>query len=118
MRSRWADPIGIDCTDAAPGKTRGPFSLRCEGPVSYTHLDVYKRQVLYRSILWSAHDEANLLKWYSDNFNVEVHAFVENGKFCVVNNTYESQSTTVYRGDGSAFTLCLEPNQIVWYEIE
>ena len=75
-------------------------------------------RVLYRSILWSAHDEANLLKWYSDNFNVEVHAFVENGKFCVVNNTYESQSTTVYRGDGSAFTLCLEPNQIVWYEIE
>ena len=75
-------------------------------------------RVLYRSILWSAHDEANLLKWYSDNFNVEVHAFVENGKFCVVNNTYESQSTTVYRGDGSAFSLCLEPNQIVWYEIE
>lgn len=74
-------------------------------------------RVLYRSILWSAHDEANLLKWYSDNFNVEVHAFVENGKFCVVNNTYESQSTTVYRGDGSAFTLCLEPNQIVWYGI-
>ena len=74
-------------------------------------------RVLYRSILWSAHDEANLLKWYSDNFNVEVHAFVENGKFCVVNNTYESQSTTVYRGDGSAFSLCLEPNQIVWYGI-
>ena len=30
-------------------------------------------------------------KWFSTNFNVEVHAFVKNGKYCVVNNTYEPQ---------------------------
>ena len=56
--------------------------------VSYTHLDVYKRQ-----------------------------AYIKNGKYCVVNNTYEAQSTTVYKGDGTAFQLDLEPNQIIWYEI-
>lgn len=41
-------------------------------------------RILYRSILWSAHGEDILHCWYSENFNVEVHAYVENGKYCVV----------------------------------
>ena len=74
-------------------------------------------RVLYRSILWSAHGEEDLNKWFSSNFNVEVHAFVANGKYCVVNNTYEPQSTTVYKGDGSSFHLDLAANEIKWYEL-
>lgn len=74
-------------------------------------------RILYRSILWSTHDEANLNKWFSTNFNVEVHAYVKNKKYCVVNNVYEPQSTTVYRGDGSSFELDLEANEIKWYEL-
>ena len=74
-------------------------------------------RLLYRSILWSAHDEDNLHKWFSTNFNVEVHAYVKNGKYCVVNNTYEPQSTTVYKGDGTSFDLDLDANEIIWYEI-
>ena len=74
-------------------------------------------RLLYRSILWSAHDEDNLHKWFSTNFNVEVHAYVKNGKYCVVNNTYEPQSTTVYKGDGTSFELDLDANEIIWYEI-
>lgn len=74
-------------------------------------------RLLYRSIIWSSHDEENLQKWFSTNFNVEVHAYVKNGKYCVVNNTYEPQSTTVYKGDGTSFDLDLDANEIVWYEI-
>ncbi|MGN0991819.1 MAG: 1,3-beta-galactosyl-N-acetylhexosamine phosphorylase C-terminal domain-containing protein, partial [Candidatus Ventricola sp.] len=74
-------------------------------------------RLLYRSILWSAHAEESLHQWFSSNFNVEVHAYVKNGKYCVVNNTYEPQTTTVYRGDGSSFELALEANEIRWYEI-
>lgn len=74
-------------------------------------------RILYRAILWSAHDEDHLQKWYSTNFNVEVHAYVKNGKYCVVNNTYEPQSTTVYRGDGSSFDVDMDANEIIWYEI-
>ena len=74
-------------------------------------------RVLYRSIIWASHDEENLHRWFSTNFNVEVHAYVKNGKYCVVNNTYEPQSTTVYKGDGTSFDLDLEANQIIWYEI-
>ena len=74
-------------------------------------------RLLYRAILWCAGDEGSIHKWFSSNCNVEVHAYVENGKYCVVNNTYEPQSTTVYKGDGTSFDLNMEANQNIWYEI-
>ena len=73
-------------------------------------------RVLYRAILWSAHSEDILHKWFSTNYNVEVHAFVANGKYCVVNNTYVPQDTTVYTDKGS-FDLHLEANEIRWYNL-
>lgn len=74
-------------------------------------------RTLYRAILWSAHSEDELHTWFSANYNVEVHAYVKNGKYCVVNNTYEPQDTTVYTTDGSSFALHLDANEIKWYEI-
>ena len=74
-------------------------------------------RVLYRAILWAAHDEENLHRWFSSNYNVEVHAYVKNGKYCIVNNTYEPQDTTVYKGDGTSFDLHMEANEIIWKEI-
>lgn len=73
-------------------------------------------RLLHRAVVWSASDEANLTKWYSTNYNVDVHAYVENNKYCVVNNTYEPQTTTVYTGDGTSFELHMEANEIKWYE--
>lgn len=74
-------------------------------------------RVLHRAIMWSSHSEGDLKKWFSSNYNVDVHAYVANGKYCVVNNTYEPQSTTVYKGDGTSFDIDMEANQIIWYEI-
>ncbi len=74
-------------------------------------------RLLYRSILWAAGSENELLRWFSSNVNVEVHAYIRNGKYCVVNNTYEPQQTTIYKGDGTSFTLDLKENEIVWYTI-
>ena len=74
-------------------------------------------RVLYRAVLWSASAEEELHCWYSTNYNVEIHAYVKNGKYCVVNNTYEPQDTVVYRGDGSSFRLHMEANEIKWYQI-
>ena len=73
-------------------------------------------RVLYRAILWAAHGEEILNKWFSTNYNVEVHAFVANGKYCVVNNTYVPQDTTVYT-DKDSFDLHLEANEIRWYNL-
>ena len=74
-------------------------------------------RILYRAVLWSASAESELNCWFSTNYNVEVHAYVKNGKYCVVNNTYEPQDTTVYVGDGSCFDLHLDANEIKWYQI-
>ncbi|MEG1880821.1 MAG: lacto-N-biose phosphorylase central domain-containing protein, partial [Oscillospiraceae bacterium] len=74
-------------------------------------------RLLHRAVMWSSNDEENLNKWYSTNYNVDVHAYVENNKYCVVNNTYEPQSTTIYKGDGSSFALDLDANEIKWYQI-
>ncbi len=74
-------------------------------------------RLLHRAVLWSTHSESGLNTWFSSNYNVEVHAYVKNGKYCVVNNTYEPQKTTVYRGDGRSFELSMEANEIKWYKI-
>lgn len=74
-------------------------------------------RLLYRSVLWSSHEESRLHHWFSTNFNVEVHAYPANGKFCVVNNTYEPQETLVYKGNGESFSLKLKENEIIWYQI-
>ena len=74
-------------------------------------------RLLHRAILWAAHGEDCLEKWFSSNCRVEVHAYVESGRFCVVNNTCEPQSTTVFRGNGSGFPLELAGGEIRWYEV-
>lgn len=74
-------------------------------------------RILYRAVLWSVATEGELHRWFSSNYNVEVHAYVKNKKYCVVNNTYEPQDTTVYTGDGKSFDLHLEANEIRWYQI-
>ncbi|MBQ7800410.1 MAG: 1,3-beta-galactosyl-N-acetylhexosamine phosphorylase [Oscillospiraceae bacterium] len=74
-------------------------------------------RILYRAILWASHGESDLNRWFSSNFNVEVHAFLENGKYCVVNNTYEPQDTTVYTDNGESFELHLDANEIKWYNV-
>lgn len=74
-------------------------------------------RLLHRALLWAARREDLLHTWFSSNPNVDVHAYVKNGKYCVVNNTYEPQETRVYRGDGSVMVLALEAYEIKWYQI-
>lgn len=75
-------------------------------------------RVLQRAVLWASSKEDLVHIWSSSNVNVDVHAFPDNGSYCVVNNTYESQQTVVYRGDGSSFPLSLKPDEIRWFRIE
>ena len=74
-------------------------------------------RTLYRAILRRPLARRSRTPGSSSNYNVEVHAYVKNGKYCVVNNTYEPQDTTVYTTDGNHFDLHLEANEIKWYEI-
>ncbi len=75
-------------------------------------------RLLHRSVIWASSDEKNLEKWYSKNYNVDVHYYPNTKKFCVVNNTYEPQATTVFLGDGTSFDVKLDANEIIWYKAE
>ena len=91
------------------GKGRGVY-------ISGLPYSFQNSRLLYRAILWAAHAEEELTKWFSTNYNVEVHAFPKNGKYCVVNNTYEPQVTTIFT-DRDSFELHLDSNEIRWYQI-
>ena len=73
-------------------------------------------RLLHRAVLWSCHSEERMRTWFSANVNTELHAYPDSGRYCVVNNTYQPQRTTVYTGGGS-FPLALEANEIRWFEI-
>ena len=91
------------------GKGRGVY-------ISGLPYSFQSSRLLYRAILWAAHGEEALTKWFSTNYHVEVHAFPKNGKYCVVNNTYEPQVTTIFT-DRDSFELHLDSNEIRWYQI-
>lgn len=74
-------------------------------------------RLLHKAILWSDHSEDKLNTWFSSNENTELHAYVKNNKFCIINNTYEKQETTVYKGNGESFSLALDEGEIIWYSI-
>lgn len=74
-------------------------------------------RLLYRTLFWAAGKENDIYKWFADNVNIEVNAYPESGKFCVVNNSYTPQSTKVYKQDGCVTSVELDSNEIKWYDI-
>ena len=75
-------------------------------------------RLLHRAVMWASHAEEELRRWFSKNPAVDVHAYEGSRKYCVVNNSAEAQSTTVYRDDGSSFPLALTPGGIEWFDME
>ena len=75
-------------------------------------------RLLHRAVMWASHAEEELRRWFSENPAVDVHAYEGSRKYCVVNNSAEAQSTTVYRDDGSSFPLALTPGGIEWFDME
>ena len=75
-------------------------------------------RLLHRAVMWASHGEGELRRWFSENPAVDVHAYEGSRKYCVVNNSAEAQSTTVYRGDGSSFPLELAAGGIEWFDME
>jgi len=80
----------------------------------YSHSNT---RLLYRAILWASHGENLLHCWYSENECVEVNAYVDQCHYCVVNNTFLTQNTTIWCGDGSQFELTLAPAEIRWFDM-
>ena len=78
----------------------------------------HNARLLHRAVMWASRAEEELRRWFSENPAVDVHAYEGSRKYCVVNNSAEAQSTTVYRDDGSSFPLALTPGGIEWFDME
>ncbi|CQR47240.1 1,3-beta-galactosyl-N-acetylhexosamine phosphorylase [Paraliobacillus sp. PM-2] len=74
-------------------------------------------RLLLRSMYWVASQENLLKKWYTSNVQIECVAFPEVGSFVVINNSYDTQQTTVWKDNGSKVDVTLEPMGYKWFEI-
>jgi 1,3-beta-galactosyl-N-acetylhexosamine phosphorylase len=71
-------------------------------------------RLLHRALLWSAGKESALKTWFSENPQVDVHAYPKSGRYAVCNNSYEPQSTLVYDGSGSQTEVELKGGELLW----
>lgn len=74
-------------------------------------------RLLYRCLFYAAGKEDEIKTWYSENPNVEVNVYPNTQSYCVVNNTYEEQTTTVYT-DRESYALTLAAAEIRWFSIK
>ncbi|EEG72406.1 1,3-beta-galactosyl-N-acetylhexosamine phosphorylase [[Clostridium] hylemonae] len=71
-------------------------------------------RLLMRVLYFAAHKEESFLRWYADNVNCEVNAYPESGKYAILNNSNEEQTTNFYDGEGTCEKLTLRPCEILW----
>lgn len=74
-------------------------------------------RLLMRSMFYAAHKEKELMLWFADNINCEVHAYPEVMKYAIVNNSNEIQTTLVYDGVGISRQVILAPCEMRWEAI-
>lgn len=74
-------------------------------------------RILMRSLFYSAHKENDMKKWYADNLNCEVSAYLDTKRYAVINNTMEEQRTVIYDGQGNSKEINLKPCEIRWMDM-
>lgn len=73
-------------------------------------------RLLYRCLFYAAGKQQDMKKWYSENCHVEVNVYPDTNSYCVVNNTYEPQTSIIYTQD-SSFEITLKESEIRWFTI-
>lgn len=89
------------------GKGRGVYISGL--PYSYENT-----RLLMRAMFYAAGKEDQYHIWYADNLNCEVNAYPESGKYAILNNSNETQTTNFYDGNGNCESITLEPREILW----
>lgn len=74
-------------------------------------------RLLSRVLYWSAGKEAEMSNWYCDNPALECAAYPDAGCFVVINNSYETQRSSITKPDGSRVEVELPALGYRWMEI-
>lgn len=91
------------------GKGRSFYMAGC--PYSFENTRIIKRAIMY-----VAHKEEDLKKYYADSPGVELAAYEGLNEYCIINNTNEDKKTRVYGKDKKPVDISLKPGEIRWIE--
>ncbi len=93
------------------GKGRGVYMMG----LPYSHVNT---RILSRAIFYAMGNEAEFYKFTSSNIHTELNVYPESHKVALLNNTNETQITTVYDGQGKTQEVTLAPAEIKWGELD
>ena len=69
-------------------------------------------RLLYKAMCWAGNKELNVC--YSSNVNTECSFYESSGKYAIVNNSNEKQTTEFYDKSGNKSIIELKPMEIKW----
>ncbi len=76
-----------------------------------------QNRLLQRAIWYAAGKEnAMYKKWFSTNIETEIAGYPKTGKYIVINNSNEVQTTTITDQDGTEIAITLEANESQWFD--
>lgn len=73
-------------------------------------------RILKRAIAYVSHKEDDLKKYYADDIRLEVAAYPDLGKYCVVNNSADKVTSMIYDGEGKGFEITIDSSALIWLE--
>jgi 1,3-beta-galactosyl-N-acetylhexosamine phosphorylase len=73
-------------------------------------------RVLYKGVLWASGKEDEINQWFSTNNDVDIHYYPKAKKYCLCNNSYQKQETTVHTDSGSYETMLAE-GELRWERV-
>jgi 1,3-beta-galactosyl-N-acetylhexosamine phosphorylase len=94
------------------GKGRGVYLAGFE-------LGAEQNRLLQRAIWYAAGREDEMKqKWFSSNIMTEIAGYPETGKYIVINNSDDAQTTTIVDGAGREKVVELAGNASQWFDFE
>ena len=73
-------------------------------------------RLLKRAIHYVAHNEDDLEKYFAKDLRLEVAAYPDLNKYCVINNSTDDVKSIVYDGKGNSHEVEIEAGDLIWFE--
>jgi 1,3-beta-galactosyl-N-acetylhexosamine phosphorylase len=78
-----------------------------------------QNRLLQRAIWYAAGREQEMeKKWFASNIETEIAGYPETGRYMVVNNSDQPQTTVVTDGEGREHTVALDANGSKWFDFD
>ncbi len=103
--------------DNAPVITENQFYKGRALYLAGHHYDPENVRLLHRAIFYAAGKEDQFETWVSSNLNTECAYYPHNKKLVVINNSFDSQETTITTEDNQKIKITLEPIGVKFIDI-